>query len=272
MGEVKLKVGVAQIEVGYYTKEHNVEKILRAVDNAIREGINLILFPEGVNIGYFVMDRNRDVTDKRNLAYDLADTLNSEWICKLREKAFERIAVGCGLFLKTQSGQMYNTLVLILPTGRIHTYCKTHLFHTKEIEEKHFVRKGRKLSVVHWKNVFVGLSICYDLNFPEVFRTLALDGAQIVLLSAAWPKVGGRVWDILLPARALENQVFVLASNQTGGEYWGHSKIVDYTGTVIAESAEEEGIITAEINLERENKWRSVVPYFSDRRPKIYRL
>jgi predicted amidohydrolase len=108
------------------------------------------------------------------------------------------------------------------------------------------------------------------LNFPEVFRTLALKGAQIILISSAWPKAGGNVWDALLPARALENQVYVMASNQTGGEYYGHSKITDYTGRVLVEMGAEEGLAAAEIDLQKQEKWKKIVTYFDDRRPELY--
>jgi predicted amidohydrolase len=116
------------------------------------------------------------------------------------------------------------------------------------------------------------LSICYDLNFPEVFRTLALKGARIILISSAWPAMAGDVWDALLPARAIENEVCVIASDQTGGEYLGHSKIVDWTGRVLAGMDREEGLATAVIDLEKQEKWRRIVTYFSDRRPDLYSL
>ena len=101
-----------------------------------------------------------------------------------------------------------------------------------------------------------GLSICYDLNFPEVFRALALKGAQVILISAAWPTVGGSVWDALLPARSIENQTYVIASNQTGGGYYGHSKITDFTGRVLTAMGDEEGCVIAEWTLRNRKNGR----------------
>ena len=142
----------------------------------------------------------------------------------------------------------------------------------KEVREEDSIVKGSGLKVVDTELGKIGLSICYDLNFPEVTRTLALNGAQIILLSAAWPKIAGATWDILLPARALENEVYLLASGQTSGEYYGHSRIMDYTGNILAEFEEEEGLKVAEIDLAREEKWKQMVTLFGDRRPELYRL
>jgi len=85
------------------------------------------------------------------------------------------------------------------------------------------------------------LSIMLRPELPGGFRTLALKGAQVILISAAWPTVGGSVWDALLPARSIENQAYVIASNQTGGDYYGHSKITDFTGRVLTPWATRKG-------------------------------
>ena len=114
----------------------------------------------------------------------------------------------------------------------------------------------------------VGLSICYDLNFPEVFRTLALKGRRLSLSLRRGRQVGGSVWDALLPARSIENQAYVIASNQTGGDYYGHSKITDFTGRVLTAMGDEEGCVIAELDLEKQEKWKKIVTYFNDRRPR----
>ena len=118
-----------------------------------------------------------------------------------------------------------------------------------------------------------GLSICYDLNFPEVARTLAMKGSKVILLSAAWPRSAGASWDTLIPARAIENELYVVASGQVGGGYYGHGKVVDYQGKVLVEfGGEEEGLKTAELDFERQKKWRSMVTFFEDRMPDVYDL
>jgi len=264
------KVAVAQISAEYFKKEENQRKVLSMAEDALNEGVQLILFPEGVNLGYFVMDQSRSVEETVALAQPMADTLTSQWIEDLRALAKKGIYIGCGSFINTAENGLVNALLFFSPAGEICTYYKTHLFHVKDTKEEDFVAKGDALSVFHLESFSVGLSICYDLNFPEVFRTLALKGAQIILISSAWPKMGGSVWDTLLPARALENQVCVIASNQTGGEYYGHGKIVDWTGKVLVNMGEEEGFMVAEIDLKKQEKWKGIVTYFKDRRPELY--
>jgi predicted amidohydrolase len=267
-----LRIAAAQIEADYFNKKKNQQKVLSLVQSALEKHVELILFPEGINLGYFIMDQSRSVSEKSALAHKMADTLTSEWVEELKKMALRGIHVGCGLFLRTERGELFNTLLLITPEGKIHAYNKTHLFHVKDIKEQDFISKGDELPVIKMDSFNVGLSICYDLNFPEVFRSLALKGAEIILLSAAWPKIAGRVWDLLLPARAVENQVYMVACNQTGNEYYGHSKIIDYTGKIVAELTDEEDVITAEIDIDKLRKWKSIVTYFYDRRPEIYKI
>lgn len=267
-----MRVAIAQLSVSYFAKEENEGKILSFVEKAAEEEVDLLLFPEAVNLGYFMLDQTRNRDEALSLALKMAPTLSSPWVQELKRKARKGFYLACGGFFRHGGNRLVNALLLISPKGEISTYHKTHLYHQKELREEDFVAKGSELKVVDTVLGKIGLSICYDLNFPEVARTLALKGAQIVLLPAAWPKMAGASWDILLPARAFENEVYVLACDQTGGEFYGHSKIVDYTGNLIAEFEEEEGLKVAEIDLGRQEKWRKMVTFFGDRRVELYNL
>lgn len=267
-----VKAAIAQIAAEYFRKEDNQRKVLRMVEDAIGKGVQLILFPEGINLGYFILDPGRSARELSALALTMADTLASAWIEDLRALAQKGISIGCGSFLRTAEGRLVNALLFFSPSGETHIYHKTHLFHTKDAREEDYITRGDRLPVFHAGEFRVGLSICYDLNFPEVFRTLALKGADMVLISAAWPDMAGDVWDTLLPARAVENQVCVIASDQTGGAYYGSSRIIDCTGKVCACMRREEGFVTAEIDLGKQEKWRKIVTYFNDRRPELYSL
>ncbi len=267
-----LKVAVAQMGAPYFEKQRNQRKVISMAEDALSRGVQLMLFPEGANLGYFVMDQRRSVKETYAMALDAADTPDSPWIGELRGLAKKGIYIGCGSFLRTAEDRLVNALLFFSPGGELHIYHKTHPFHVKDVREEDFVVKGDALTVFHQDAFDVGLSICYDLNFPEVFRTLALKGAQIILIASAWPKNAGAVWDALLPARAIENEVCVIACNQTGGDYYGHSKIIDCTGRVRAPLEEEEGLAVAEIDLEKQDKWRRIVTYFNDRRPELYGL
>ena len=266
-----MRVAIAQVKASYFAKEENEEKILSLTEKATQQKVDLLLFPEGVNLGYFILDQTRSKDEALSLALELAPDFSSPWVEELKRKARKGIYIACGGFFKIDKNKLVNALFLISPKGEFSAYYKTHLYHLKETREEDFVIKGNELKVVDTDLGKIGLSICYDLNFPEVARILALNGAQVILLAAAWPKMAGATWDILLPTRALENEVYLLASGQTDEEYYGHSKIIDYEGNILAEFEEEEGLKIAEIDLAREEKWRQIVTLFEDRRPELYR-
>jgi omega-amidase len=117
--------------------------------------------------------------------------------------------------------------------------------------------------------------ICYDIRFPELARTLALDGAKILFVPAEWPHPRLHHWRTLLMARAIENQMFVVSCNRVGTSgsthFFGHSLIIDPWGEIIAEGAEHEEIITAALDLTEVDKVRGRIPVFEDRRPELYK-
>jgi len=267
-----VRVAIAQVKAPYFAKRENEEEILSLTEQALEQKVDLLLFPEGVNLGYFVLDQSKNRDEALSLALEMAPFISCPWVEELKRKARRGIHIACGGFFKIEGGKLVNALLLISPKGETSAYYKTHLYHLKEIREEDFVIKGNELKVVDTDLGKIGLSICYDLNFPEVIRALALNGAQIILLAAAWPKMAGATWDILLPARALENEVYLLASGQTGQEYYGHSRIIDYEGNILTEFEEEEGLKIAEIDLARQEKWGKIVTLFEDRRPELYRL
>ena len=120
----------------------------------------------------------------------------------------------------------------------------------------------------------VGLLICYDLRFPELSRMLAAAGAQFIFVSAQWPEQRISHWDTLLKARAIENQVVVIASNRLGsdrgGGYCGHSQIISPSGHILGFAGAEDTIAEAEIDLSEMDHIRSVMPVLKERRPDVY--
>lgn len=265
-----MKVAIAQIEAPNFAREQNESKVLHLLEKALEEKAELVLFPEAVNLGYFVLDPAKSRDEALSLALEMAPTLTSPWIEQLQRQARRGIFVACGSILRIQGNRLVNALLLISPRGEVSAYYKTHLYHYKKAREADYIAQGTGLNVIDTNLAKIGLSICYDLNFPEVGRTLALKGAQLMLVAAAWPKMAGEVWNTLLAARAMENEVFVLAANQIGEAYYGHSQIIDYSGASVTAFEEEEGLKTAEIDLERQDKWRRSVTLFEDRRPELY--
>jgi predicted amidohydrolase len=142
------------------------------------------------------------------------------------------------------------------------------------MDEDKYLTAGDEGAIVGLPWGAAGLAVCYDLRFPELFRKYALEGANMVLLPAEWPAPRLAHWRTLLRARAIENQMFVIACNSVGVtekvQFPGHSAIIDPWGNTIIEGAEDESLLTAEIDLEEVDKFRNKIPVFDDRRPDVY--
>jgi predicted amidohydrolase len=157
-------------------------------------------------------------------------------------------------------GKAYNTSALLDPSGRIvATYRKMHLFEAEiaghvGVREPDVLVAGRDAAVASTAFGVVGLSICYDLRFPELYRTLAARGGEIICVPSAFTMMTGKDhWEVLLRARAIEDQAYVIAPNQCGAHpggmtTYGHSMIVDPWGLIIASVSEGEGIAVAELD------------------------
>ena len=175
----------------------------------------------------------------------------------------------------------YNTSALIAPDGTIAAlYRKVHLFDIAVDDgpvdtESARVTPGDRLVTADIDGATLGLTICYDLRFPELFRALALAGAQILAVPANFTERTGRDhWEVLLRARAIENGAFVLAPSQIGGPAgqpaFGRSMIVDPWGTVIAQAPDAVAIVRAELDLDRVTAVRRQIPVLANRRAEAY--
>lgn len=188
--------------------------------------------------------------------------------------------------------RVYNTSVLLGPDGdTLARYRKVHLFDVNvggevaERESKRFMPGDEAVSVetsIGADRAHVGLAICYDLRFPELFRALALRGTQLVTVPSNFTKPTGEAhWMTLLRARAIENGFFIVAPNQCGAftgpdgggfTAYGHSAIIDPWGRVLLEMDDQEGVGYAEIDLEEVTRVRSSIPALRNRRPDVYGL
>jgi predicted amidohydrolase len=172
-------------------------------------------------------------------------------------------------------GLIYNTAVLIHPNGTVDAYKKWFLPTVGPFEEKIFFDQGEELSVFNTTCGKIGLLICYDLNFPEVAKALTLQGADLLICISASPSTTRKYFETLLPARALENTVFVayvnLAGNQEDLIYWAGSQVYDPLGNLIIKAPYfKESIITCDIHLKQLEVARARRPVLRDIRPEIY--
>jgi predicted amidohydrolase len=174
-----------------------------------------------------------------------------------------------------------NTSVLIGPDGEdLAVYRKLHMFDVDAggvsyRESEHEV-PGEEIVTVPVGDLLTGLSVCYDLRFPELFRILALRGARLLFVPSAFTAATGRDhWEVLLRARAIENQAFLLAPNQAGTapphfDSHGHSAILDPWGRVLNELPAGEGYIVADLDLAEQDRIRETLPALANRRPQVY--
>jgi len=178
-------------------------------------------------------------------------------------------------------GKPYNTSVLIDPQGQIAaTYRKLHMFDVEvagtEYRESEHERAGDDLATAAAGELELGLTVCYDLRFPELFRILALRGATAFTIPSAFTAVTGSAhWEPLLRARAIENAAFVMAAGQVGTaephyDSWGHSMIVDPWGRILAQVEDGEGFACADLDLAELERIRESLPALANRRADAY--
>ena len=174
-----------------------------------------------------------------------------------------------------------NTSVLIGPEGEdLAVYRKIHMFDVDaggvSYRESEYEQAGGEIVTGPLGDLVLGMSVCYDLRFPELFRILALRGARIFAIPSAFTTATGRDhWEVLLRARAIENQVFVVAPNQVGEtpphyDSFGHSAIVDPWGVVLAGAPIGEGFVAADLDLDAQEAVRASLPSLVNRRPHAY--
>ena len=182
---------------------------------------------------------------------------------------------------RSEGEKAANTSVLIGPDGGdLAVYRKIHMFDVDaggvSYRESEHEQPGSEVVTAPVGELLAGLAVCYDLRFPELFRILALRGARVLTLPSAFTSATGRDhWEVLLRARAIENQAFVLAPNQVGTaaphfDSYGHSAIVDPWGRLLAVAPAGEGFVAADLDLAAQDEVRQSLPSLANRRPQAY--
>lgn len=260
-----MKVALAQIEAIVGDIEGNCAKIADCAGRAAACGCGAVLFPELSDTGY-----DLDVVRKSASVWPQGAVAECLSAVARRERVFVLVGVA-----ERCREKFYNACMVLNPEGAlVARYRKGHLF-TPTGEAQCFAH-GEDLCAAAIGNSLWGLSICYDLRFPELYRALALKrGVQVLVDSSAWPKVRLAHWDVLTRARAVENQAWMLAVNQVGGNwkhaFGGHSRIIDPLGQVVAEaSGEEEELLVAELDPALVAQCRQKIPALRDARPELW--
>ncbi len=259
---------VAAIQVtSTANRQENLDKAKRYVEEAASEGCSFVAFPELFN---YMPEKGKPRQP---------ESLGGESTLFMQALAKEhKIYILAGSMLISQEdGLPQNRSFLINPLGEVVLdYAKIHLFDVDIpgrvcYQESKMTCPGEALVFAQTELGCVGASICYDLRFPELYRKLREEGADIVVVPSAFTKTTGHYhWQVLLQARAIENQVFVIAPNQYGElpngiTAYGHSLICDPWGNVLAKKEEGEGVIWADIDLSQLQKIREEMPVWQHR-------
>ena len=252
-------------------KDRNLEAAERLVRAAAADGAELVALPEKWNL----LAAGDELVAGAEPLDGPSLTAARDWA---RELGIHLLA---GSISECGPEKAFNTSVLIDPEGEdLAVYRKIHMFDVDvdgvSYRESDHEESGEEIVTAPLGELIAGLTVCYDLRFPELYRILAVRGARLIAVPSAFTAATGRAhWEVLLRARAIENQVFVLAPNQAGEapphfDSYGHSAIVDPWGRVLALAPEGEGFVAADLDLEEQDRLRASLPSLANRRPEAY--
>lgn len=263
-----LNIALAQMHCKVGDKQQNIEKMKSFLLNAKKQKAQLIIFPELSLTGYTI----------RDLTYDLAEPIpgpSIEAMVEITKK--EKIYAIFGMPERSQKAHnvIYNTAVLLGPEGYIGKYRKMHLPTHSVFQEKRYFRQGYQTPVFETAIGEIGLIVCYDIFFPEISRSLRLQGAQLIVCISASPAVRSRFFEVFSLARAMENTCFFafvnLVGNEDGLQFWGGSRLVAPNGSVLAQAKyDEEDMVIGSVDYAKLAQVEPFVPTLRDLRPELF--
>ncbi|MCW2277380.1 carbon-nitrogen family hydrolase [Heliophilum fasciatum] len=259
-----MKIGLLQFNVAYGLPASNRATVAKYLTEIQDQAIDVILLPEMWTSGYALKSLDQ-----------LADQDNEPTGTTLRAWARQTGATIVGGSIPVRQGDGFvNRMLAFGPDGQQKlSYDKVHLFSL--MEEDRYLIAGNQTGNFSIGTVPCGAVICYDLRFPEWIRKTVIGGCAVLFVAAQWPTARLDHWRLLIQARAIENQCFVVACNRTGDDgrgthFPGHSMVIDPWGRIVAEADEQPGWLWAEIDLEQVEQVRRTIPVFRDRRTELY--
>jgi predicted amidohydrolase len=264
----KIKLALCQISSKRENKQENLKKIEELTLKAKQQGADIAIFPEMSLTGYVLHDQ----------VYELAETVpgpSTQKIEALAKRTGMHIIFGMPELSEKTQATVFNTAVFVGPKGLIGKYRKMYLPTHSVFEEKRYFRTGYEPAAFQTDLGDIGLSICYDVFFPEVYRLTRLKGAQLIVCISASPAVRRGFFEILTSARALENTAFLayvnLAGVEEGLQFWGGSRLVCPTGDVVAKARyDEEDFVICEVNYNDLKASETFIPTLRDLRPELF--
>lgn len=270
----RIKAAVIQMGAGGH-KSENLQKALGLIDQAVERyaGLDLVVLPEYCN-------GEPTPANVEEIAESIPGPFSQAMGAKARSKGVNLVS---GSFAEAAAdGRAYNTTLVFDRSGKeIGRYRKTHLMEALAFRETAFMAPGDEICLCETDFGCLGVMVCYDMRFPELARTLALGGAEVIAIPSAFPS--GELlpprtdhWDILTTSTALYNLCYVVAANQFGrlgrDHPFGRSAIIDPWGIAVAKAQGREDIICGEIDLDYVRALRRRLPTLDLRRPELYEL
>ncbi|OBR91153.1 2-oxoglutaramate amidase [Clostridium ragsdalei P11] len=272
-----VKIGLCQMKVLSCSKKSNIEKAKSMIVQATDKGADIVVLPEMFNCPYDI----KNFREYAEAEYCYGDTLKMLSSVS-REKKI--LLIGGSIPELDQKGNVYNTSFVFNKDGNlIGKHRKMHLFDIDiknkiTFKESKVLTPGNKITIIDTKWGKIGIAICYDIRFPELIRLMALNGAKILFIPAAFNMTTGPAhWELLFRSRAVDNQIYIAGispARDINYSYvaYGHSLVVNPWGTITDILDEKEGILISELDLDYINDVRESLPIIKNRRKDIYDL
>ncbi len=261
MEEKEIRISMLQMSSIIGDVEANCEKVKNIILENLDLKTDVLILPEVWTVGW-------ECSCFRNSAQKLSNSSVIRFLKNLA-KQYEFNIIG-GSFITEDNGKYYNTCPVISKEGElITTYSKNHLFSYYGCDEGKFVSVGESPVMVELEGIKFGLTICYDIRFPEIYRAYRLAGADVLVNCAAWGSNKPIPWEMMTKSRAIENQCYFVALTQSGKineteSNLGQSRIIDYKGDELASIMSGEGIITANLSMNEMYEFRDKCTVLND--------
>lgn len=257
-----MKVSCLQMDMELACPNENFDRAERLINEAMKGGADVLVLPETWNTGFFPKDDLEKLSDSGEMKARIG-VLSKKY----------GVNIVAGSISSYRDCKVYNTALVFDRDGScIAEYDKTHLF--TPMGEDDYYAFGDHLSTFTLDGVKCGIIICYDIRFPEIVRSLALDGIEVLFVVSQWPRERIAHLRTLTAARAIENQMYVVCCNSCGiadkTVFGGNSAIIDPLGNILSLAGEAEEIISAECDIGLVSEIRGNIPVFRDRRAELY--
>ena len=256
-----IKVAILQMSSVIGDVEANINKIKNITEKSSLSDVDVLVLPEVWTVGWMCSEFKKSAQGlNKGSVYEFLSALAKKY----------NVNIIGGSYITKEDDRYYNTCPVFDRNGKlIASYSKMHLYSYYGCDEGNYITEGKYPVMVNLDGVNFGLTICYDIRFPEIYRAYAKSGADVLVNCAAWGSKKPVPWEMMTKSRAIENQCYMVALTQSGhiidNEYnLGHSRIVNYVGEEIASIKDIEGIVSAQLDIDSMYDARSKAPTVKD--------